>query len=282
MAFLERIITVKCSFQGQTGALQNLSFTGYRVHADIKIAGHSANTASIKIYGLSLSKMNALSVVPFKPTRLGPNTVQVLAGDRENGMSVVFEGTVIQAWPDMQKAPDVFLRIDAVQGAFAAVKPVEPTSFSGPTKLKDIATAISKKFEMPLEDSGIQGVINNPYYWGTAFQQMKMFGQATRIGWIPENGTLAVWPENQVRKTAGETILSRKTGMVGYPFAVPGGIMVKALFNKTIKYASTIVVESDITLANGRWGVQSVDLQLMSETPHGLWFSTIFATNIGG
>lgn len=281
MAFVERVIEVQCSFRGETGALQNLSFKGYRVHADIKIAGHEANTATIKIFGLSLSHMNALSVVTFKPTSLGQNTVKVLAGDEVNGMSVVFEGTVYQAWPDMQKAPEVFLRIDAYKGGFESVKPVEPTSFAGQTKVSTIANTIAGKFGLKLEDNGIQGVLNNPYYWGTAFQQMKLFGQATRIGWIPENDTLAVWPQNGVRKEAGSLTISPRTGMVGYPFAAPGGVMVKTLFKRTIKYASTIVVESDITIANGKWGVQSIDLQLMSQTPFGLWFATIFATNIG-
>lgn len=282
MAFLERLITVNCSFHGDGGALSNISFAGYRVRAHIKIAGNQAVTATIKLYGLSLSHMNALSRVPFKPTSIGNNTVQVLAGDKENGMSVVFEGTVIQAWPDMQNAPEVFLRIDATIGAFEAVKPVEPTSFQGSTEAATVAGKIAEKMGIPLENNNVLIKLLNPYYWGTARQQMLMLGQATRMGWIQENGILAIWPPNGERTSAGTVNISKETGMVGYPYAVPGGIVVRTLFNRAIKYASKMNVKSDIKLANGSWTIADIELDLDAQLPNGAWFATIFGVSNGG
>jgi len=281
MAFVERKIDVACSFNGDGGALSNLNFSGFRVRTHIKIAGSQAVTATIKIYGLSLSHMNALSRVPFKPTSVGNNTVRVMAGDEINGMSLVFEGTVIQAWPDMQSAPEVFLRIDAVIGAFEAVKPVEPTSFKGTTNVATIAGKIAEKMNIPLENNGVNIKLLNPYLWGTARQQMLMLGQATRMGWIQENGVLAIWPPNGSRTSAGTVNISKETGMVGYPYAVPGGIVVRSLFNRAIKYATTMNVKSDIKLANGSWTIADIELLLDAQVPGGAWFATLFGVSNG-
>lgn len=277
--FVRRKVTANLSFHGEGGALQNLSYNGFRVQADIRVKGPQAGTATVKIYGLSESHMNALSRVPFRPVSVGNNTLQILAGDENNGMSVVFEGTVIQAWPDMQKMPEVYLRIDAVPGAYEAVKPVDPTSFSGATQYKDVASKIIEKFGLPFENNNIQGVLMDPYYWGTARQQMMMFAQDTRLGWIQENGIVAVWPKDGHRTNAGEVYVSPETGMVTAPMAAPGGIIVRTLFNKSIKYASTMRVKSRIKLANGSWTIAALSYQLDAETPHGGWFATIYGVS---
>jgi hypothetical protein len=69
--------------------------------------------------------------------------------------------------------------------------------------------------------------------------------------------------------------------MVGYPMAVPGGIMVRTLFNKAIAYASQFTVQSDITQANGLWKVTKINLELDSQMPNGRWFAVLYGTPIG-
>lgn len=280
MAFLERFITVNLSFSGQGGPNSNIGFAGYRVRAHIHTPGNQAGTATIKIYGLSLSHMNTLSRVPYRPTEIGANSIQVLAGDKENGMSIVFEGTVIQSWPDMQAAPEVYLRVDAAPGPFQAVKPVKPTSFKGSTPVTTIAGKIAEKMGIPLEDNGVRTKLLDPYYWGTARRQMLMLGQATRMGWIQENGVLAIWNQNEGRTSAGTVNISKETGMIGYPYAIPGGIVVRTLFNRAIKYATLMNVKSDIKLANGTWIITNVEYDLDAQTPGGAWFATLYGAGM--
>ena len=278
MSFVQRDITINFSLGGQGGTvpLSNISFPGMRTSVHIKIAGQHANTATAAIYGLSLAHMNALSKVPFKPTKLGANTIQIQAGDKENGMSTVFEGTIIQAWPDMQSAPEVFLRVDAKTGAYESVKPVTTTSFAGPTKAAVCAQVICGKMNLPLENNNVQYVLDSPYFWGTGIHQMMQLAKATRMGWVVEKGTVAIWPQGGVRTQAGQAYISKETGMVGYPFAVPGGIVVKTLFNKAVAFASTMQIKSDITIANGTWGISMVELELESQMPRGRWFCTLY------
>jgi hypothetical protein len=108
---------------------------------------------------------------------------------------------------------------------------------------------------------------------------MMMFAQDTRLGWIQENGIVAVWPKDGHRTNAGEVYVSPETGMVTAPMAAPGGIIVRTLFNKSIKYASTMRVKSRIKLANGSWTIAALSYQLDAETPHGGWFATIYGVS---
>lgn len=282
MAFVERQITVSFSYHGDGGGLNNITFSGLRVSAQIKYAGHVANSAVVKIYGLSLDHLNALTKVPALATYYGNNTVKVMAGDKNNGMSLVFEGIVIQSWPDMSAAPEVCLRVDAVTGSFESVKPAEPSSYTGSTDVAKVWGDLAGKAGLSLENNGVNMKINSPYFWGTTVQQMKQLSDTTRNGWVQENGKLAIWPQNGARTSAGTVDVSKETGMVGYPYAVPGMLVVSTLFNKAIKYASVMRVKSDIKVANASWMISNIDMNLESQTPNGSWYATLFGVKYGG
>jgi len=282
VAFIERQIEVNFAMKGNaTGSGGSLTLKGLRVLTNIDVAGDKWVKATALIFGMSLAHMNALTTVPWRRLLIGKNFVQIKAGDAINGMSVVFNGTIIQAWPDMQSSPQVPFRVDAIVGGWETVNPVEPTSFSGPTKASEVHAAIAKKMEAQPEDNGVKSVLADPYMWGPAFSQMRQLAQATRVSWILENGVLAMWPQDGVRQAAGTTTISKETGMVGYPMATPGGIVVRTLFNKAIKYGSTVTVKSDITQANGSWRVTGLRWELDSQMPNGRWFCVVDCTALG-
>jgi hypothetical protein len=280
MAFVERVITVTFAMGGGAGG-GGVTLSGLRVITNITVAGAHWITATANIFGMTLSHMNALTTVPWRPLTRGKNLVQIQAGDAQNGMSVVFNGTIMQAWPDMQSMPEVSFRVDANVGGWEKVNPKDPTSFSGPTKVSDVHAAIAQKLEAKPENNGVTSMISNPYMWGPPYTQMQQLARATRIGWILENGVCAIWPQQGSRTSAGQTVISPQTGMVGYPMAVPGGIVVRTLFNKAIAYASQFTVQSDITQANGLWKVTKIDLELDSQMPNGRWFALLYGTPIG-
>lgn len=259
----------------------DLTLTGLRVITNITVAGGNWTKATAHIFGMTLSHMNALTYVPFKPLLTNKSFIQIKAGDIKNGMSIVFNGTVMQAWPDMQAAPQVPFRVDATVGGWESVNPVEPSSFTGPTKVSDVHSVIAGKMNAMPENNGVTSSLESPYMWGPAYTQMKQLAAATRVGWILENGVLAIWPQGGSRQNAGSTTISKETGMVGYPMATPSGLVVRTLFNKAILYASKVTIKSDIEQANGVWVVTSMDLELDSQMPNGRWFAVLYCTSIG-
>jgi len=283
VSFVERRINTSFSIGGSGSgvALTNKTFSGLRTSARIAAAGSVDLRATVEIYGMSLSEMNALAVIPLQPTKVGQNTIRIEAGDAENGMSVVFEGTIIQAWPDMQNAPEVPFRVDAVAGAYQAVKPVDPSSYSGPTDVAQVASQLAGKMGYTFENNGVNLKIDSPYFWGSGLHQMIQLGEATRMGWVQENNVLAIWPQGGARTSAGTTNISKETGMVGYPLATPSGILVKTLFNRAIKYGGQMNVKSDIQRASGTWTIWRVDYDLDAMVPHGKWFTSLYGHPVG-
>ena len=287
-SFVHRRINVSFSMgQGATGAagLTNWNITGKRVSAKIILPGQGVKgSCSLQVYGMTLSAMNALSKTGWQAAKVRENTVRVEAGDDENGMSTVFEGTITYAWPDMTNQPQVVFRVEAQTGQFDAVKPAEPTSFKGPTPFKTAAEAIAKKFSKPrmLQLGSITKMLDSPYFYGSALKQFESLAKQARVAWVDENEKiLAAWPMNGARPGGGGNVISKETGMVADPIGTQTGILVKQLFTRGLTFGTTVMVKSIIDQANGSWAIRRLEYSLESEMPHGEWFVTIDAYKAG-
>lgn len=258
--------------------MTNSKLTGHRISCKITQAGvGSKPTASIQIYGMTLSAMNDLARTGLQGQEQRRNTVLVEAGDDENGMSVVFTGTIQYAWPDMTNMPNVVFRVQATGSQFDYVKPAEPTSFKGPTPFDTVGKAIAQKAGRVFESTGINKIINDPYFYGSALSQFAELAKTARVAWHDDNEkTLAAWPMDQSRQ-GGSYEISKANGMVTDPIGTPTGILVKTLFKRSLPFGTKIDVKSIITQANGPWRIQRIEYSLESEMPHGEWFMTIEA-----
>jgi hypothetical protein len=287
-SFVHRRINVSFSLGlGSTGlaGLSNSTLIGKRISAKIIVPGPGiAGSCSLQIYGMPLSDMNALAKTGWIGLQQKNSTVLVEAGDDQNGMSEVFAGNIIYAWPDMTNMPQVVMRIEAQTGSFDGVKPAQVTSFKGPTPFMTAAQSIVQKFANPrtLETTGINKMLDSPYFYGSALSQFKSLAKAARVAWVDENQrTIAAWPMQQSRPGGG-TLISKETGMVADPIGTPNGILVRQLFSKPYKYGTAVTVQCIITPANGSWSIAKLEYSLESEMPHGEWFTTITAIKIGG
>lgn len=286
MSLIHRYLQVSFSIGGNGASeASNLSFKDLRMSATITAAGSATRHLSLKIFGMTLDHMNALSYIPWNPNTVGPNTILVQAGDQENGMSTVFEGTITIAWPNMQNAPEVSFDVEAMTGTYNGVKPANPPylSFSGQTDVKIIHQKIASLYDPPLipESNGVNMKLDSPYFSGSPANMMHQLGKMTKLHWIEEAGKLAMWPDGQSR-AGGSMLISPQTGMVGYPAAVPGAIVVKKLFDRTIPYGSQVTIKSDIKRACGDWTCLYVNLELDNYLmPHNRWFATLFCYPLG-
>jgi hypothetical protein len=88
-----------------------------------------------------------------------------------------------------------------------------------------------------------------------------------------------MWDGKKGRSSGGVT-LSPQTGMVGYPAFNQAGVVIRSIFNPTIKNGTVVTVQSAITPACGRWEVYSVTHEIESQIPKGKWFSIIEANSL--
>ena len=157
------------------------------------------------------------------------------------------------------------------------MKPVQASSYEGPTDVAVIMASLAKQMGYTFENNGVSVILASPYFWGTARQQALSAADAANIFVVfdNENGILAIVPKNGVRGSL-VPVISAATGMVGYPvYSGPGTVNVKSLYNPTVQFLGKIQVDSIVKPASGIWRVSKLSHSLEAQTPNGDWFTDI-------
>lgn len=287
MTIPTRVITLQFQLgQGSFGDSGNdtIEVSGVRISASLNQAGGRAMTElDLRVYGLPLDAMNKLTILG-KPLVDGRhNTVIVSAGDEGGPLSVVFAGTIIEAWVDARNAPEVQLIVTAKDGALLALKPVVPVSFKGSVDVATIASYIAETANMAFQNDGVSAQADNPYYPNTGLEQLYSLAEHYNFNAIVESqggdanansSKIVIWPKDKPRP-GSVPVISPATGMVGYPMRTQNGVEVTTLFNPAIVFGGDILIESDLTPANGRWTVFRIAHDLECQMPNGKWFTTM-------
>ena len=286
--YAERAITL--TFQlgkgdfGGSGA-NTLTIAGLRavVHVEYVILP-STGMAVIRVYGMTLDHMNALSQagLVYAARR---NYVAVQAGDAQSGMTTVFNGTIIEAYPDMREMPNTAFFIRASPSQVIQLKPVAPVSFSGATPVPTALNSILKGTGFTLENGGVNTVLASPYFPGAAWAQILSCVRAANCfaHLDPVKKVLAIWPKDGSRSGSTPEI-GPDTGMIGYPEFQANQIRVRARFDPAIRSSvgQKIKINSQLQAANGEFVVVNMTLDLASQMPDGPWEAAIEATPVVG
>lgn len=285
MSFVRRLIDTTFTLGegtfGDTGG-NTSKLSGLRTQTKIvKAGGISMGALQMQIWGMPLSMMNKLSTLGMAVQLVRRNTVVVEAGDEGSSKTTVFSGTIQNAWFDAQGAPDVMFHIEAQIGLIDAVSVIAPTSYTGNVDVATIMASLASKMGYAFENSGVSVMLSHPYFSGSPRNQAAAAAKAANIEWVIDNGTLAIWPKGQARGSE-IPLISKATGMVGYPTYTSKGVMVKTAFNPAIAYGQKIRVESSLgATASGEWIVYGLDYDLDSLLPGGNWFCSISAARPG-
>lgn len=277
-----------------TGAdVVNLS--GYRSECRITNAtAPGGSYCEAKIFGMSQSLMNQLAAVGPSVNSINRNNVTISAGAASNasaaaanasqaplgGFPVAFGGTIYFAFGDYNNMPDVPFRFSARSGLFEQVQSAKPASYQGPTSIVSIMQAFADQLGVPLENNGVNGNLQNPYYPGTLMQQIYRAAEHADIfAMLVDGGTkLAIWPKTGFRTSqqASPPLISPSTGMIGYPtFGQNSYLYVRALYNPDVLFKGPVEIQSSIPQAQGLWTVQKMDLILSSLMPSGDWMMVL-------
>jgi hypothetical protein len=264
-----------------------VKLSGLRVSALVtKAGGTFQGSLEMRIWGLTLSKMNDLATLGYTiegNAKYLHNTVLVEAGDAENGMASVFYGTIYAAWSDFMGMPDNPFHVMAAVAIWEQIEPAQPTSYRGLVDVATILSGIADLVGWTFVNNGVTTQFENVYYPGTAKEQIERVCQHANIYHAIDDGppaTLTIWPKNGTRGGAIQ-LISPETGMVGYPTYTANGIMCTTLFNPSIRHGGQVQVKSDLTGANKTWAVQTLSHTLDSEVPRGSWYTRFEATEPG-
>jgi hypothetical protein len=243
------------NFQSGSGSGNNLSVSGLRMSAHIKVTGGAAlSEVDLTIFGMSLSQMNQLTTFGTNFLSYNKNGLTIQAGD-ESGMTLVFQGIIRTCYVDAQSQPQVCLRVHAGVGDYHNVAPQVPISFRGPTPAATIAKKIAGYMGYGFIDNGVKTILNNPYYSSDAVTMMRRLGEHANFDWHIDCGNVTITPPGG---SNGDEVplISPQTGMVGYPVFNSQQLVVKTQFGvPVVKREQKVQIQSDITPACGVWTV---------------------------
>lgn len=254
-----------------------LTVTGLRARADLALIQRpSSYQMTGRIFGLPQSVMNDLSTMGKLIGDNKFNHVAIYAGDDTSGMSLVFNGSMHDAWGNYHSAPEVSFDISATTGAVDAISATSPLSYNGgvdvASMLSDIASKMTPK--RTFENHGVNVILHNAYHSGTRLQQIQEICEIANINYSDDGEILAIWPQGGSR--SGEIpLISPTTGMVGYPTYTSQGIDIVTIYNPSIRPGGLAKVESSIKGANKTFIVGTMVHNLEAQTSGGAWFTAI-------
>lgn len=298
MALIRRLINATFELgegsYGESGA-NTVTLSGLRVSANIQNAGgRSMGAADVRIWGMTLSKMNQLSTLGMVVTAQRKNVLTLSAYNEGEPPATFFKGTIYDAWADLNSQPDVAFVVSAKTALFEAVKQATPISIRGSADVANMLSGIASQMGFAFENSGVSAKLSNSYFAGSLRDQAQRIVKQAGIQWNAcEKGVLAIWPAGGSR-TGSIPVVSAETGMIGYPSFTANGIMLKSIYNPSIGLGTRLSVRSSLqtvlsraenpanpATASGEWVVYKLDHQLESLLPRGKWYSSILAAPVG-
>jgi len=257
------------------------TFSNLRVRAHIANSGNVAmGIAQIEVYGLTLSNLNTLSTIAQYAMYARQNKLIITAGDEVDGMGVIFEGTITQAWANLNSVPDSVLHVVANAGAFHMAKPAPPSSYTGTADAAVIMSSLAQQMGYSFENNGVSVILATPYLKGTLWDQAVECAKDANIDWGIDRNVLFITPKGLPRGSAIVEV-SAKTGMIGYPVQSSTGTIINMLFNRNINLFNTVEIKSSLVNATGKYRVIAVSHDLESETPGGEWYTHFQGATLG-
>jgi len=282
VSFVKRLITVTLQlgsgdFGENTG--DTVTMEGLRCSVQItKAGGRAADTANIRVWGVTPDIMNKATRTGKPLTYPRNNIVTVAVGDADKGMSVVFSGMVQSAYGEFSDPPNASLNIVSISNAVALAAPVKPQTFPNGADIVVVMEQIAASMGKNLVNWGVSGIqLPTAYFSGTAIQQMHKAADAAGINpYTTDGNPLEIWPKNGTRG-GSVPLISPATGLVGYPAYCDVGIQIRTLYMPGLNYGAQFTLDTSITNAKGPWNIWALSYDLESEMPDGPWFADITA-----
>jgi hypothetical protein len=237
--------------------------------------------------------MDAITVAWANPPVVLNHRV-ILEADNGDGFSKVFGGTIIEAQPNYNAAPDTFLSLQASVGYFQKIQAVAPAAYAETTDIGRVAGKLADQMGFTFVNGGVDTVLQGPIYlWGTLLDQLDQAcrmagcdyyltgsessptGAPGPIGVVnPQDaqGTLTITPRG--RPIEGSTVaalLRDNTGMIGYPMYGRDGLHVDAFWQPAFGCGVPVQVESIVPSATGLWYPYTMTHLLDANLPNGKW-----------
>lgn len=241
------------------------------------------NSADIKIWGLKYEDMAQLTMLSFRPGESHHNIITIMAGERrrEDGMGVhlplAFQGEIRSAYADFNAAPNVCMQFNAATGYYPQQIALPTSTINGEVPAAMLFENFAGEAGYTYKNEGVSASVTNACFHGSPISKMSKLARDIDCELIVDDGMVVTLPSGKARW--GKSILiSKDTGLIGYPTFTENGIACTCLYNPNLLYGGLIKVESIVPRASGLWRINKLTHSLSAYTPGaGSWESQIEA-----
>lgn len=259
MSFTEKRIETRIKLNvGKYKSGDNVKIiTGLPTEVNVNQAGFpSLDQAKISIFGINQADLESLTFLSFKTLYYNRNEIEVYAGDDE-GMSLVFQGDIINSKPDYNGAPDVPLVIDAISGYYQGLSAVPPYTFKGSIPTSTIIEQLCAEMDYAFVNEGETKQAVNPYLKGSPIQKIRQLAKSYNLDVNITGKTVTLRKSDGSRKIIAA--INKDSGLIGYPEFTNMGIKLRCEFMPELKIGDEIEVKSIVPKASGRWRIFSLN-----------------------
>ena len=278
--------TVRITIQLRKGEFDNGGNTviieGLPVSVTVtKQGGEAKNKASVTVDNLKLETATQLTTLAFKRLETYNNVIQIDAGSQGAELSTIFIGEITSAVPVMGDNK-LSLKIEALAGYYPALIPSTPTSVQENTTVEKLMKQFADEAGYSFENKGITASVANSVFVGSPVEKAKTLARQADVDLLIDDNKFTIQPF-EAPKEGQIPLLSKGTGLIGYPSFSNEGINCKSVFNDKLKVGSYFKLESILPHASGEWQITKVEHRLEAYTPNsGTWESDVTGVLPGG
>lgn len=260
--------------------VNNLEFKDLPIEAEVSAVKLPAGiSAKIKIYGVSKDYMNAITTLKWHDDFIVQKAVRLYANNGQ-GEFLLYEGNIMNASPEYDKAPDVYISIQSCAGAFFNLKSeVPPSSLPEGASVPNVFQKICADFGMGFRNNGVVGTSSGSIYFDQSglFKRLNAAEKAYGVYAVVHNNLVDIYPENGY---SAKKWVFTKNDYIGYPTMSANSykITLDHLYNVDLRDIFTIK-DSEVTPANDIFHVIKVTYNVSTKIG-GNWLMTIDGVRI--
>lgn len=236
------------------------------------------NSATVKIWGLKYEDMAQLTMLAFKPLESQHNLISIKAGENDNSLALVFQGEITSAFADFNAAPDVCMHFEADSGSYPQQIASPVVTVKGSAQAEKLFAQFASEAGYTFKNEGVTSSVKNAWFPGSPIDKMTKLARDVGCELIIDDGAVTIMPMGKARE-GNAVLLTRDTGLIGYPTFNQDGISCRCIFNPNLIYGGLIKVESIVPRASGVWRITKLTHNITAYIPGGgNWESQIEAS----
>ena len=259
---------------------RTLVYEGIETHVSIEKPGEpDQNKATVEMYNLSMDAMRDMTTLSFRPLQTKKNLIVIFAGDETNGMSQCFAGEIDTAYADFSGAPTIKMHIEAAAGSYPSLKASPPIAVKGAQSAASLIEQFAKESGYSFRNNGVTASVKNAVLNGSPIQKARTVAGMVGCELLIDDNVIKIQPFDKGLDEGNAVLMSKDSGMLGYPTFTSEGISLKCLYNPDLQLGGMIEVDTVVPGAKGSWKITKLSHSLVANAVSaGDWFSSIEAS----